>query len=187
MSDALKMKIKHLIGGILAGVVVSVIPWELACLITGLLLVMFCVKFRHYAGTNPIRVVSISVPAALAVVVVAVLLPVKHLDREVGPISYGTMTLDELTRSLATDWEVYANPDYSASTNVVIGFRTSGPMTRREVLRKLSRETGSEIRIAYCATGASFLFGASPSLTRLKIAPPNTGANGGQRIRSETN
>jgi len=181
------MKIKHVISGILAGVVVSVIPWELAFLMTALLLVVFFVKFRHYAGTNSIPVVSISVPAALAVVVVAVLLPVKHLDREVGPFIYRTMTLDELTRSLATDWEVYANPDYSASANVVVGFRTSEPMTRLEVLRKLSQETGSEIKIGYCLTGASFLFGASPSLTRLKIAPRNTGATGSQRIRSETN
>jgi hypothetical protein len=129
----------------------------------------------------------VGVLAGLTVVIVAVLLPVKNLDRIVGPMHYGTMTMDELTRSLARDWRVFASPDYSASTNIVVAFSTSEPLTRREVLQKLARETGSEIRIGYCGTGATFLFGAHPSFTRLRMAQQNGPANGSQPIRSETN
>ena len=187
MSNVLPTIIKPLLTGILIGGVLSVIPWEFALLLACVLLVLCYFRWRRGAGPDARRACVVGVLAGLTVVIVAVLLPVKNLDRIVGPMHYGTMTMDELTRSLARDWRVFASPDYSASTNIVVAFSTSEPLTRREVLQKLARETGSEIRIGYCGTGATFLFGAHPSFTRLRMAQQNGPANGSQPIRSETN
>jgi hypothetical protein len=170
MSYVLPTTIKPLLTGILIGGMLSVIPWEFALLLACGLLVLCYFRWRRSAGPDARRACVVGVLAGLTVVIVAVLLPVKNLDRIVGPMHYGTMTMDELTRSLARDWRVFASPDYSASTNVVVAFSTSEPLTRREVLQKLARETGSEIRIGYCGTGATFLFGAHPSFTRLRMA-----------------
>lgn len=84
---------------------------------------------------------------------------------------YEAMPLGQLTRRLFEDWRVMVSSDSLASSERVVAFSTLAPMSRRQVLQNLARETGAELRIGYCGTGATFLFGAHPSFTRLRFAP----------------
>lgn len=112
-------------------------------------------------------------PTALATVVVAAVLPVKHLDKKVGPMTYQPMPLDSLTDSLRRDWRIPVRIFDAESRDQVMAFRTDRTMTRREVLEKLAHESSLELHIGYCGTGATFLFGAHPSFTSLRPKPVN--------------
>jgi hypothetical protein len=113
---------------------------------------------------------------AIAVVVTATCLPVKQLDRSVGPMNYKAMSLLQLTQLLAEDWRVFVRPDSLIATGKVTAFKTTEPMSRPQVLQKLARETGGELHIGFCGTGATFLFGAHPSFTKLRTAEPGGGS-----------
>jgi len=77
--------------------------------------------------------------------------------------------------------------DESIRTNVIDSFVAERAMSRRDVLGKLAREAACELHIGYCGTGATFLFGAHPSFTRLHVRELKTVANATESIRSETN
>ncbi len=80
---------------------------------------------------------------------------------------YERMPLETLARSLHHDWRVPVRVRDAQSKSVVVSFRTAEAMTRREVLELLARESSLDLRIRYCGTGATFLFGAHPSFTTL--------------------
>jgi hypothetical protein len=103
----------------------------------------------------------------VAVTVTAAVLPVKYLDNKVGPMQYGTMTLDELTNSLTRDWNIMVTPDEQGRNKIINGF-SAERLTQRKVLEKLARETNMELRIGYCGTGESLLYGAFPAFTTLR-------------------
>jgi hypothetical protein len=55
--------------------------------------------------------------------------------------------------------------------DISIPFSTTKPMSRLKVLQKLAQETGGELQLGFCGTGATILFGAYPCFTTLKLAP----------------
>jgi hypothetical protein len=82
------------------------------------------------------------------------------------------MPLTGLTAALAQNWQVFAKVDFPEGTNLFLAFRTDRPLTRREVLQKLARETRSTLRVRYCGDAATFLFGAYPCFTSLDRPEP---------------
>lgn len=159
--------VKHAALGIALGSVLSLTPlpfnypaFAVAC---GMGFVAF---FRRRESLLWQRRFVVCVVAAAAVTV-AIWLPVKHLDRKVGPMSYERMPLESLTRSLHQDWRVPVRVRDAQSKSGVMSFRTEEAMTRREVLEKLAGESSLDLRIRYCGTGATFLFGSHPSFTTL--------------------
>jgi hypothetical protein len=170
--------LKPVLMGVVAGCLAIVTPWEPVLLLGILLVVLFVARPERVRGV-PLRVYGISTAAASVVILAGAFAPVKQLDRRVEPMHYEEMPLEHLTRALARDWKVIVRPDHLAAADMVLTFITSEPLTRREVLQKLAAETGGELQIRYCGTGATILFGAHPSFTRLRIAQPNDAPNDG--------
>src|SRR5438105_12152202 len=88
--------------GLVTGGLLSIIPWELVFV----LIAVVCLLALFRGLRSPESTAStyvIGTVSALAVVAIAVLLPVKHLDRSVGPMRYETMPLDQLTDALFRD------------------------------------------------------------------------------------
>lgn len=56
------------------------------------------------------------------------------------------------------------------ASGAVVSLARDRSMTKKEVLEKLARDTGTELRIGYCGTAANLLFGAHPSFTTLRGA-----------------
>jgi hypothetical protein len=169
------------------GGVLSILPLPFNVLLIVVLSVFSVVSLSRLRSRLNWIERSLEASVAAGVVLAAIVIPVKHLDRSVGPMHYDPMPLDQLTRALAKDWGVHISLDSLTSSERVMAFSTIEPMSRRQVLQKLARESGGELDIGYCGTGATFLFGAYPSFTRLKMAQPNGAANGSQPLRSETN
>jgi hypothetical protein len=112
---------------------------------------------------------AITALAACTVTVVCWFLPMKNLDIVVGPIDYPEMPLTELCNRLYADYGVYVmRPQWGVDRR--LAFSTDRPMSRREVLEKLSEDTHRPLHIGYCGTDATILFGAHPSFTYLE--PP---------------
>jgi hypothetical protein len=165
----LLQKIRPLIIGVLIGFVLSYLPLELAILLGIALFIAYAINWFRRAKVHKRRRYVVGAIAALATTFLAASLPVKQLDGMVGPMHYKTMTLFELTQALGQDWSVMVTPD-SDDNRVINGFETTERLTRRAVLEKLARETGMELHVGYCGTGASLLFGAHPSFTTLRKA-----------------
>ena len=55
--------------------------------------------------------------------------------------------------------------------NRVVDFRIPHRMSRREVLEKLAHDARLQLRIRFCGTNASLLWGAAPVFTHLDEAP----------------
>jgi hypothetical protein len=179
---------KYLLIGFLAGGAVSVLPFPLNVLLALVFICVWLVRFiRRAPGAGSTHFITAGV--GLATVVVAILLPVKQLDGVVGPFRYEQMSLDGLCQALSRDHRIFVSADRRTGTNVLISFSTDRAVTRRVVLQKLAQEAGCDLHIGYCGTGATFLFGAHPSFTRLeaRIARPDDAANGIQPFRLETN
>jgi hypothetical protein len=123
----------------------------------------------------------------LVAIGLAAALPVKQLDRKVGPISYERMSIDGLCQSLSKDYRVFARAPYPQGSDRFLAFHTDREMTKREVLQKLAAETDCDLHIGYCGSGASFLFGSHPSFTSLsvKVAQPDASASQSQPAQSE--
>lgn len=150
------------------GGVISVPPWEIGFLL-GLVL-LIDLGFRW---PRPF----VALTSAGLIVVIAVSLPIKHLDRIVGPMEYEIMSERELSHVLGEDWDIPVM--ILAERRVTMSaFRTDQPMTRRKVLQKLANESGGKLKIGYCASAASILFGGRPSYTYLSIAQPGDAENG---------
>jgi hypothetical protein len=160
--------------GFVGGVVVSVMPFPLHLLLALVLLVLLLVRpFGWTVGGRANG--AIAGVVGIVVIVFAILLPVKQLDGRVGPFRYDRLCLDELCRRLGKDHRVTVHSDQATGTVELGSFATDRAMTRREVLEKLAREANCDLHIGYCGTGATFLFGAHPSFTRLlaRSAPPD--------------
>ncbi len=181
--------LKHLVFGFAAGAITSIVPIELGVLVVpGLVILWIVAARRRPTGLGLTSYVMAGI-AALATISIAALLPVKHLDRKVGPIGYERMSLDVLCQALSRDYRVFARAPYPQGTNLFLAFHTDREMTRREVLQQLAADTDCDLHIGYCGSGASVLFGSHPSFTRLnvKLAQQDGPANRSQPIRTETN
>jgi hypothetical protein len=166
--------------GFAAGAVVSILFFPLNLLAALILLVpLLAMFFARPPGGRATLLTACGV--AGATVAVALVLPVKQLDGQVGPFQYGRMSLDQLCQALGKDHSVYAIADRSTWTNVLDSFVIERRMSRREVLEKLAHDTDCELHIGYCANGATFLFGAYPSYTRLRAREPNGATNSNLR------
>ena len=156
-----------LVVGVMIGSLMSIMPWELSFLLGLTLLVIWIARrVRHLIGREIGRDV-VSAAAACAIMMIAILLPVKQLDGKVGPMQYGQMSLDGLCQALRRDHHVLVSSDYGSRTNIMPSFSTDRAMTRRQVLEKLARDANCDLHIGYCGTGATFLFSAYPAFTRL--------------------
>lgn len=172
--------------GFAAGAVVSILFFPLNFLAALILLIpLLAMLFARPPGGKTRHLIASAVAAAT--VAVAIVLPVKQLDGRVGPFRYGRMSLDQLCQALSKDHSVYAMADRSTGTNVLDSFVTERRLSRREVLEKLSHDADCELHIGYCVNGATFLFGAHPSYTRLHARESHDAANASQPIPSETN
>jgi hypothetical protein len=181
--------LKHVAFGFAAGAITSIVPIELGILVVpGFLILWIFAASRRPPGRGLTSYVMAGI-AALFTISIAALLPVKQLDRKVGPIGYERMSLDGLCQALSRDYRVFARAPYPQGTNLFLAFRTDREMTRREVLQKLAADTDCDLRIGYCGSGASFLFGSHPSFTSLnvKVAQPDGAANRSQPALPETN
>jgi hypothetical protein len=109
----------------------------------------------------------VAVLAMLLALTTCHFLPTKQLDVKVGPIAYPDMPLSELCTRLYQDYGIHCFVwDLSARTDRLT-FSTPCTLSRRRVLEKLSHDTDRPLRIGYCGSEASILFGASPSFTTL--------------------
>jgi len=159
--------LKHLACGFAAGAVVSTAPFELCILLVpGLLVLWWFVAKRRPPGKG-LTSYALAGVAALATICTAAFLPVKVLDRKVGPIHYERMSLDALCQALRKDYRVFARAPYPQGTNIFVAFHTERPLPRREVLEKLAEAVDCDLHIGCCGNGASFLFGGQPYFTRL--------------------
>jgi hypothetical protein len=175
--------IKYALLGFGAGALISVLIFPLNFLLA---LILFLWMLVRVLGRAPDERAKhwIAAGVALTTVAVAIVLPVKQLDGRVGPFRYGRMSLDELCVRLGRDHHVLVSADRATGTNLVGSFTTDRAMTKREVLEKLAREATCDLHIGYCGTGATLLFGAHPSFTRLhsRAAQPGGAANRSQPL-----
>ncbi|MDO8944873.1 MAG: hypothetical protein Q7U75_16955, partial [Desulfobacterales bacterium] len=152
-----------------AGAITSIVPIELGVVVgPGLEILWIFVASRRPTDVALTSYVMAGI-AALATISLAALTPVKHLDREVGPIGYERMSLDDLCHALARDYRVFARAPYPQGTTQFLAFHTDRKMTKRDVLTQLAADTDCDLHIGYCGSGASFLFGSHPSFTRLNV------------------
>jgi hypothetical protein len=180
--------LKHVAFGFASGVAISVAPFELNLLLVPGLLVAWVLAAKRRPVGSALASYGLVGIAALGVISIAIYLPVKYLDRKVGPIRYERMSLEALCQALREDYRVSAHAPYPEGTNIFIEFHTDRAMARREVLQKLANDTTCDLRIGFCGNGASFLFGAYPSFARLYLKSAQDGSmNPSQRVGSGTN
>jgi hypothetical protein len=168
--------------GFVAGAVVSILFFPLNFLLALVLLgPLLAELFARPPGGRATLLIAGGI--GLATIVISIVLPVKQLDGRVGPFRYGRMSLEQLCETLGRNHSVLVMANRSIGTNVLDSFVTERVMSRREVLEKLAREADCELCIGYCGTGATFLFGAHPSFTRLNAREPRAVANSSQPIQ----
>jgi len=180
--------LRYVLFGFTAGAAVSILFLPLNFFLALVLLILLLVQlFRRPSSERVGHWIAGGV--ALATVTVAIVLPLKQLDGRVGPFRYGRMSLDELCQALCRDHRVFVSADRGTVTNMVDSFATERKMSRREVLEKLAKEANCDLHIGYCGTGATFLFGAHPSFTRLhaRVAQPDGATNRSHPVRPDTN
>ena len=179
---------KILLAGVAVGGAISIAPLPLNLLCAALFLGFWLVRLPRRPPAEKLSH-FILVGVALATVLAAIRLPVKQLDGVVAPFHYEQLSIDELCQRLRSDHRVLVSADRRAGTNFIAVFGSDQTMSRREVLEKLARETDCDLKIGYCGTGATILFGAHPSFTRLRtrIVQPSDPAKPSQPIRSVTN
>ena len=154
--------------GFVQGALVSVMPVPL----NFILIILFIIIWRHFDIRTPTAFDKtghrLELGVGILTVVCAILLPIKKLDRKVGPMNYERMSLMDLHKRLYDDWRIMVMMNDRNYTNIFLSFKTDKEMSRREVLKKLAQVTDTDLRILYDGTGATFLFGADPSFTILK-------------------
>lgn len=156
------------------GVLVSVLPvyFSLA-LVLALLLWAGLQVSRGRGGSAALWLFP-----AMLTVLLCLHLPVKRLDSIVEPVTYHDLTLVEICGRLREERGVVCWAYDEQARNERVSFSTLDPMSQRALLQKLARDTGRPLKIAYCAHGATILFGAHPSFTSLgpKQQRPNVDA-----------
>jgi hypothetical protein len=156
--------------GLAVGLTVSVTPVAGAAVLTAALALVLFMRMRGHRWRRDLATAF----AASFTVVICFLLPMKHLDVSVGPIAYEDLPLCELCVRLYKDYGIVCHVLDPPSRDERLSFSTPHPMSRREVLEELSRETNRPLYIGFCGTGATILFGAYPSFTYLgEQRPPD--------------
>lgn len=154
--------------GLVEGGIVSIMPFPLNFGFILLFLILWPVSIARSASRVKRIGHLLKMGVGVLTVVTAILLPVKQLDARVGPMRYDRISLYDLSRRLYADWSIHIMTYDAGVTNTFVTFATEKKMTRRQVLEKLAAETDSDLRILYCGSGATFLFGAHPSFTTLR-------------------
>jgi hypothetical protein len=150
------------------GLLLSVVPvFPFVFPFLGVPLLIILLVRVHLSGW---RRDAMAVLTVVIVMTVCALLPVKQLDVEVGPIAYENLPLSELCQRLGSDYGVICHVSLSdpSGTTQRLSFRTDRPLSRRRILEKLSADTSRCLDIGYCGTGATILYGGSPSFTYLR-------------------
>jgi len=98
----------------------------------------------------------------VAIVMVAVHLPVKREDVPLGELSQRTVTLGELAEA-----GMISPPDVKLEPVRVL--LPSTTPTKREIMRAIAEQTGLRANVSRCATGASILSG--PSVGSIHVSP----------------
>jgi hypothetical protein len=121
------------------------------------------------------RTSLIATGAGILTAYIAGELPLKALDAKVPPLHFEQMRLMDLCNELDRHHHVWVHAE-PENAMIQIAFSTERRMTKKEVLEKLARDSGTQLQILYCGTGSSLLFGAFPSFTRLNGPgrPPKT-------------
>ncbi|MBI4680938.1 MAG: hypothetical protein HY753_06985 [Nitrospirae bacterium] len=154
--------------GLVEGGIISVISQPISLWLILLFLLLWPISILRSASSVERIGHFIKIGIGVFTVVLAIFLPVKQLDGRVGPMHYERMSLYDLSRRLSKDWSIRIMPYDLNLDNTFLTFGTDKRMSRLKVLQKLAKETDSDLRIMYCGTGATFLFGASPSFTTLR-------------------
>ncbi len=89
-----------------------------------------------------------------SVIIVATLLPTKHEDGKVGPLSRTDVSLGEL----AAIGVIYPLAD--EQRNEIHVLLPSTTPTRREIMHAITQQTGLQASIFHCGNGATVLFGS---------------------------
>ena len=155
--------IGHGLLGFAEGALVSVTPCPINALFCLLFLVLWPLSLVKSKSRLERYGHRVKIGVAVLTIVTAWVLPVKELDKKVGPMHYDNVTLDELCTKLDADWgiNVFNIPDYNLiPADPLVSFTTDIRMSRLQVLEKLAEATDRELRIWRCALGATFLFGA---------------------------
>jgi hypothetical protein len=153
--------------GIVLGLVLSVLPIAFFLLLSVALVIAACIRMF----TRNWRCDAVTGLAACVVLTVCFFLPVKQLDVKVGPMAYPELSLSTLCDRLNADHGIICHVNGLSGHACRLSFSTKQPLSRREVLEKLSKETQRPLYIGYCGTSATILFGASPSFTYLGEQP----------------
>lgn len=156
--------------GLAEGGLVSILPLPSNLLLIAILLASWPIALLRGVSTSRGMGHLIKMALAIAAVSAAMMLPVKHLDGQVGPMLYERISLDDLSRRLFVDWQISVTAYDAISADTFLTFRIDKPMSRRRVLEKLAQDTGWDLNYGYCGTGATILYGAYPSFTTL--SPP---------------
>jgi hypothetical protein len=163
------MVAKQVAAGLCVGMILSIVPLEgVVLVVPGLLFGWLWSLRRRPAVCERIRYWP-GIGAAGLVVVTAVVLPVKHLDKVVAPVRFEWQSLDSLCHALYGSRRIMVSAPYPEGTNVLLAFEIDHPMTKREVLEKLAADSGCELHLGYCGSGATLLFGSHPSFTSLRM------------------
>jgi hypothetical protein len=175
MGSSIRVALNGISVGIIVGAVVSALPMPTNILAAAIMVTVWLIVRKRRRAQFTTRAIAIAAAVVIVSVRIAIVLPVKQLDGVVPPLHYEHVSLVAVCNSLARDHQVFVSPDDSVRARAVVTFTTDRPMTRREVLQKLAHATGTRLDIGYCGTGATLLWGAHPSFTRLRSAdgPPN--------------
>lgn len=154
--------------GLAEGGIVSIISHPISLWLILLFLILWPISIMRSSSPGVRIGHFVKMGVGVFTVVLAIFLPVKQLDGRVGPMRYERMSLYDLSRHLSKDWDIRIMPYDPNAANTFVTFDTDRKMSRLKVLRKLAEESDSDLRIMYCGTGATFLFGAFPSFTTLR-------------------
>jgi hypothetical protein len=149
--------------GIAFGGLLSVLPIFVVIICCLLMLAIFGMRMCSVRTRgNMVMLVSM-----IIMLLTASALPYKELDISVGPMNYHDVTLADLCDRLYEDYGIVCHVYGDSSRTTRLSFCTISPLSRKDVLEKLSHETNRPLHIGYCGSSGSVLFGASPSFTYL--------------------
>ncbi len=166
MKNRLKLIVLIFLGFVAGGIIsILELPFNFGLIL--LFLVWGPVAMARSKSRFETRGYLVVFAVGVVTIVVAILLPVKQLDGQVGPMDYERISLRDLSQRLRDDWDIRIMTCEPEAANTFLTFKTEERMSRRQVLEKLADETSRDLTIGYCGTGATFLFGANPSFTTL--------------------